>query len=141
MTSSTNTKSPIDERISRLEAIGKIDPQAAQDAAWAWIERLGARLPGHAAEYELGQLFAAGEPAAVNGQTEGMLVGWTTPDAALNPTGRGLHAIFKTATTRLGLMPWLGKKFDRSARDGGAAVSGADRPRRRSAARRAAADR
>jgi hypothetical protein len=118
MTASTSTKSPVDERISRLEAIGKIDPQAAQDAAWAWIERLGAVLPGHAAEIELGQLFAAGEPAAVDGQTEGMLVGWTTPDADLNPTGRALRAIFKTATTRLGLMPWLGKKFDRSAQRG-----------------------
>jgi len=39
----TSAKSPVDERISRLEAIGKIDPQAAQDAAWAWIERLGER--------------------------------------------------------------------------------------------------
>ena len=118
MTAFTSTKSPVDERISRLQAIEKIDPQAAQDAAWAWIERLGAGLPGHTAEIELAQLFAAGAPAVVDGQTEGILVGWTTPDADLDRTGRALGAIFKIATTRLGLMPWLGKKFDRSAQRG-----------------------
>jgi hypothetical protein len=118
MTTSTSTKTPVDERISRLEAIGKIDPQAAQDAAWAWIKRLGAGLPGHAAEVELAQLFAAGAPAVVDGQTDGMLVGWTTADSDLNRSGRALRAIAKTATTRLRLMPWLGKKFDRSAQRG-----------------------
>jgi hypothetical protein len=118
MTASASTKSPVNERISRLQAIEKIDPQAAQDAAWAWIERLGAGLPGPAAEIELAQLFAVGAPAVVDGQTEGILVGWTTPDADLNRTGRAIRAISETLTTRLGLMPWLGKKFDRSAQRG-----------------------
>jgi hypothetical protein len=118
MTASTSTKSLVDDQMSRLQAIEKIDPQAAQDAAWAWIERLGAGLPGPTAEIELAQLFAAGAPAVVDGQTDGILVGWTTPDADLNRTGRVLRAIFTTATTRLGLMPWLGKKFDRAAQRG-----------------------
>jgi hypothetical protein len=118
MTASTSTKSLVDDRMSRLQVIAKIDPQAAQDAAWAWMERLGAGLPGEAAEIELAQLFAAGAPAVVDGQTDGMLVGWTTPDADLNRTGRVLRAAAKTLTTRLGLMPWLGKKFDRPAQRG-----------------------
>ena len=118
MTVSSRTNSLVDDRISRLQAIAAIDPQAAQDAAWAWIERLGAGLPGDAAEIELAQLFAAGTPAEVDGQTDGMLVGWTTPDADLDPTGRVLHATAKAVTNRLGLMPWLGKKFDRSAQRG-----------------------
>ena len=118
MTASPSTKSHVDERISRFQAIGKIDPRAAQDAAWAWIERLGAGLPGRAAEIELAQLFAAGAPAVVDGQTQGMLVGWTTADADLDQTGRILRAIAKTATMRLGLMPWLGKKFDRAVQRG-----------------------
>jgi hypothetical protein len=118
MTASAGTNSLLSDRISRLRAIAQIDPQAAQDAAWAWMERLGARLPGDAVEIELAQLFAAGTPAVVDGQTEGMLVGWTTPDADLDRTGRVLHAVAKTVTTRLGFMPWLGKKFDRSAQRG-----------------------
>ena len=123
MTASKGTKSLVDDRISRWQAIAKIDPQAAQDAAWAWLERLGAALPGDAAQTELAQLFAAGTPAVVDGQTEGMLVGWTAPDADLDRTGRVLHAVAKTATTRLGLMPWLGKKFDRSAQRGTNSIS------------------
>jgi hypothetical protein len=123
MTASASTKSLVDDRMSRLQAIAKLDPQAAQDAAWAWMERLGAGLPGEAAEIELAQLFAAGAPAVVDGQTHGMLVGWTTPDADLNRTGRVLRAAAKTMTTRLGLMPWLGKKFDRPAQRGTNSVS------------------
>jgi hypothetical protein len=118
MTAFTGTNSLVDDRISRLQAIADIDPQAAQDAAWAWIKRLGAGLPGDAAEIELAQLFAAGTPAEVDGQTDGMLVGFTTPDADLDQTGRVLHAAAIAVTGRLGLMPWLGKKFDRSAQRG-----------------------
>jgi hypothetical protein len=92
--------------------------KAAQDPAWTRLERLGAGLPGQAAEAELAQLFAAGAPAEVDGQTEGMLVGWTTPDADLSRGGRTLRAIAKVVTERLGLMPWLGKKFDRAAARG-----------------------
>jgi hypothetical protein len=108
----------IEDQISRLHAITNVDPQAAQDAAWAWIERLGQGLPGRAAELELARLFAASPPATVDGQTEGMLVGWTEPDADLSRAGRALRAIGGIATQRLGLMPWLGKKFDRSAERG-----------------------
>jgi hypothetical protein len=118
MTASTGAKFLVDDRISRLRAIAEIDQQAAQDAVWAWIERLGAGLPGDAAEIELAQLFAAGKPAVVDGQTDGMLVGWTTPDADLDRTARVIYAAAMTLTTRLGLMPWLGKKFDRSAQRG-----------------------
>ncbi len=45
MTTFTGTDSRVADRISRLQAIAKIDPQAGHDAAWAWIERLGAGLP------------------------------------------------------------------------------------------------
>ena len=117
MTVSTSTNSVVDE-ISRLQDIAKIDPQAAQDAAWARLQRLGAGLPGPAAELELAQLFAASAPAEVDGQTEGMLVGWTTADADLDRAARAVRAIARIVTERLGLMPWLGKKFDRSAQRG-----------------------
>jgi hypothetical protein len=118
MTASTRARSTVDEQLSRLQAIANIDPQAAQDAAWAWIERLGAGLPGRDAEIALAQLFAAGTPAEVDGQTEGMLVGWTTPDADLDRAGRAIYVAARTTTERLGLMPWLGKKFDRAAQRG-----------------------
>src|SRR4051794_16441970 len=109
MTADAATNSLVNDRVSRLQAIAEIDPEAAQDAAWAWIERLGTGLPGNAAEIELARLFAAGEPAVVDGQTDGMLVGWMRPDADLDQPGRLLHAAAKTVTDRLGLMPWLGK--------------------------------
>jgi hypothetical protein len=92
--------------------------EAAQDTAWTRLERLGAGLPGQAAEAELARLFAAGTPAEVDGQTEGMLVGWTTPDSDLGRSGRVLRAVAMFVTERLGLMPWLGKKFDRAAARG-----------------------
>ena len=117
-TSSPAPETPVEQRVARLRAIADIDPQAAQDAAWAWIQRLSVALPGHAAEVELAQLFASGAPAAIDGRTKGMLVGWTTPDADLTRTGRIIRALGKTATGRLGLVPWLGKNFDRSAQRG-----------------------
>jgi hypothetical protein len=126
MTASTSTKkgtTAVDDTVARLRTIAKIDPQAAQDAVWAWIERLGAGVPGHAAEGALAQLFAAGTPAEVDGQTQGMLVGWTTAPADLDRGGRAVHAIARLVTSRLGLMPWLGKKFDRSAQRGTNSVS------------------
>jgi len=118
MTASMKARATVDDQLSRLQAIANIDPQAAQDAAWAWIERLGAGLPGHDGETALAQLFAAGTPAEMDGQTEGMLVGWTTPDADLDRAGRAIYVAARTTTERLGLMPWLGKKFDRSAQRG-----------------------
>jgi hypothetical protein len=121
MTASTSTNisaSRVAGQLSRLHDVADIDPQAAQDAAWAWLERLGRGLPGRTAEMELAELFAAGVPADVDGQTEGMLVGFTTPDTDLDRGGRAVHAIASAVTTRLGLMPWLGKKFDRAAQRG-----------------------
>ena len=118
MTTSTSTKSKVNGQVSRLQAIADLDPRAAQDAAWAWIERLEAGLPGQAAEAQLAQLFAAGAPAVVDGQTQGMFVGWTMPDAHLDRSGRAVRAIAKFVTERLGLIPWLGKKFDRASERG-----------------------
>jgi hypothetical protein len=118
MTASMKACATVDDQLSRLRVIANIDPQAAQDAAWAWIERLGAGLPGRDAEIALAQLFAAGTPAEVDGQTQGMLVGWTTPDADLDRAGRAIYIAARTTTERLGLMPWLGKKFEQAAQRG-----------------------
>lgn len=97
--------------------------QATQDEAWALLKRLRAGLPGEAAEAELAQLFVGGAPAVVDGQTEGMLVGWVVPDADLDRIGRILRTVAMFVTERLGLMPWLGKKFDRVAQRGTNSVS------------------
>ncbi|HEX6357606.1 hypothetical protein [Actinophytocola sp.] len=114
----TTAKTPVVDRVARLRTLAEVDRQTAQDAAWTWLRRLGTGLPGHDAEAQLAQLFAAGSPADVDGQTEGMLVGWTTPDADLDTAGRVIHTVARTTTTRLGLMPWLGKYFDQQARRG-----------------------
>ncbi|MDT5224536.1 MAG: hypothetical protein QOG19_1943 [Mycobacterium sp.] len=115
MTASVSENSQVEERLARWQAVADIDPQAAADAAWASIERLGAGLPGHLAEIELARLFAAGTPADVDGQTEGLLVGWATASADLDRSGRLVRALAEVMTTRLAVMPWLGKKFDRAA--------------------------
>jgi hypothetical protein len=118
MSISFSSEDSLVDRVSRLQAIADLDPQAAQDAAWAWIERLGAGLPGEDAEVELAQLFTAGAPAVVDGQTQGMFVGWTAPQADLDRSGRVVRAVARIVIDRVGLMPWLGKKFDRAAERG-----------------------
>jgi hypothetical protein len=123
MTSSTMTNTGVIPALERLQEFAETDPQAAQDAAWAWIQRLGKGLPGHTAEIELAQLFAAGSPADVDGQTAGVLLGWPAVDPALDVSGQIVRALAHTLTTRLGVMPWLGKKFDRGAQRGTNSVS------------------
>ncbi len=123
MTTSTMS-SAVAERVARLRTLAETDPQAAQDAAWAWFTRIGAQLPDHAAELELAQLFAAGDVADIDGQTEGKLVGFLNPTDDLQRTGRVIITLGKVVTGTLGLMPWLGKKFDKSARRGTNTLSG-----------------
>ncbi|TSE01076.1 hypothetical protein FOS14_04815 [Skermania sp. ID1734] len=118
MTAPSPMKASVAERVSGLRQLALIDPQAAQDAAWAWFERVGAGLPAHSAEIELAELFAVGGPADVDGQTEGILVGWTDSYAGLDTTARVLVPPLRLLTTRLGVMPWLGKKFDKQAQRG-----------------------
>jgi hypothetical protein len=121
MTTSTDRKaapSPVGRRVARLERLASTDPQAAQDAAWGWFDRLGRQLPSPAAQAELADLFAAGAPASsVDGQTQGLVVGWLPRHPALNAGGKALHAA-ATVTGRLGALPWLGKRFDTDAKRG-----------------------
>lgn len=117
MTASTTT-STVTQRVAALQVLAMSDPLAAQDAVWAWFQRLGAQLPAQAAELELAQLFAAGTPADVDGQTEGLLVGFLAPRDDLARLGRNILRIGNFVVGRLGLMPWLGKKFDKAAGQG-----------------------
>jgi hypothetical protein len=122
MTTSTTTTS-VSERVAALRELAQSDPQAAQDAVWGWLHRLGADLPHPSAEAELAELFAAGAPAVVDGPTEGLLVGWVPAAGDLDSSGRFVYRTAHLVTERLGLMPWLGKKFDRPADRGTNMVS------------------
>jgi hypothetical protein len=103
----TNTAAvPVASRLAGLNALAEDDPQAAQDAAWAWVQRLGKELPGAAAELELAELFGAGAPADVDGQTDGLLVGWVTAPADLDRDGRRVLLTARGVSGRV--MPWLG---------------------------------
>jgi hypothetical protein len=104
-------------RLAELRELAATDPTAAQDAAWAGLQDLGSELPGKASELALSELFAAGKPADVNGQTEGLLVGWPSRAPDLDAFGRLLLLPAAQAVTRV-TMPWLGKKFDQAARRG-----------------------
>ncbi|MDC0661365.1 hypothetical protein [Marinobacter sp. SS21] len=110
-------KQAVAARIAALRTLAESDPLAAQDATWAWFQRLGAELPGEAAEAELAAIFAAGQPADVDGQTEGLLVGWLAPQD-LDRAGSFVYRSARTVVEKLGVLPWLGKKFDKSAQRG-----------------------
>jgi hypothetical protein len=120
----TSTTSTVAERVAHLKELAKTDPQAAQDAVWGWLQRVGRQLPAPAALTELAKLFTTSTPAtSVDGQTEGLLVGWVPRHPALNRGGKGLHASAKTVTTRFGVLPWLGKRFDAHAKHGTNSIS------------------
>jgi hypothetical protein len=122
MTTSTATASA-SERVAQLRDLAETNPQAAQDAVWGWLHRLGSGLPHHSAEAELAELFAAGTPAVVDGPTEGLLVGWVPAPGDLDTSGRLVYRAAHAVTERFGVMPWLGKKFDRPAQRGTNMVS------------------
>jgi hypothetical protein len=120
----TTISTPVGERVAHLKELAKTDQQAAQDAVWGWFHRVGKQLPTPRALAELAELFTASTPAtSVDGQTEGMLVGWAPRHHALNRGGKGLHAVAKTVTIRLGVLPWLGKRFDAQAKRGTNSIS------------------
>jgi hypothetical protein len=94
----------VGERVETLRKLATTDPVGAREAAWAWIEQLGARARSDRSEAltELQDLFMCGQPADdVSGQTEGLLVATTTHPLA----DRAL------ATITDAWMPWLGKRF------------------------------
>jgi hypothetical protein len=121
MTSSTSQKSTskVAERVAHLRQLSHTDPQAAQDAVWGWFQRVGRELPAEAALAELQALFTTSTaPSGVDGQTEGILVGWVPPHPKLNLGGKALQTTAVTVTKRLGILPWLGKRFDGEAKGG-----------------------
>ena len=101
-------------RLAALRALAETEPIAAQDAVWSWLQRVGAELPGAAAELELAELFALGTAADVDGQTAGLLVGWCNP-SGLDRGGSVVYNVARWAVTLTGIMPWVGKKFDKAA--------------------------
>lgn len=99
------------ERVAALRDLAQTDPVSAQDAAWAWFQRLGhaaAADPGSAAE-GLADLFSCGQPSRdLDGPTDGILVA-----PMIHPLIDGLAR----AVTRI-WMPWQGKRFDASSQHG-----------------------
>lgn len=119
----TTTESRNATRVRELSKLAQNDPRAAQEAAWAWFAKLGAELPSPEAEAELATLFAAGSPADVDGETEGLLVGFRSP-ADLDRTCSVLLPIVKGFMKFAPQIPWLGKNFDKEAGQGINAVTG-----------------
>ena len=104
-TRKTQTTTSTPERVAVLRELAERDPLAAQDAAWAWFERLGrlAVQDRASAAEQLAELFACGQPSrGIDGPTDGILVApliHPIPDRILR----------YLAATR---MPWLGKRFN-----------------------------
>jgi hypothetical protein len=115
----TSITAPVAERVEHLKQLASSHPQAAQDAVWGWLHRVGGPLPDPEAQGELDELFTTSRPATdVDGPAEGFLVRWAARHPALNRGGKGFHALAKTVTVRLGLPLWLGKRFDARAKRG-----------------------
>ena len=91
-------------RVAELHELARSDATGARDQAWQWFRQAGRGLRSdrRAAMSELAALFAAGRPpAAIDGETQGALIGWAAarvPDYLL------------TALTDRWL-PWAGKRF------------------------------
>ena len=103
----TQTQSPTLERLEKLRALAASDPVTAQRETWQWFQDAGGRIASDrdAAIGELEELFNAGSPSeGIDGQTEGILVGFTLQSLF----DRGVAAITGA------WMPWAGKRFDAS---------------------------
>jgi hypothetical protein len=101
----TSAATDLPDVTAEIERLRTLDHEHATDEAWSWITHLQQQLQGNrpGAEQATAALFAAGEPSrGLDGQTEGMLVGWVAP----RPFTQVLRAV-----TRIWL-PWQGKHFD-----------------------------
>lgn len=123
MNTKTKTDNDVARRVRALNELAAKDPQAAQDAVWAWLARLGEELPSAEAHDELMAIYAASAPADVDGYTAGMLVGFIDPEG-LDQSGRILFRVVKAVIALAPTLPWLGKKFDQDAQRGTNAVAG-----------------
>lgn len=108
------TRDTVAARLERLRRLAEIDRDAAQAEAWAWFAEAGQRVAAGGQQredalVELGELFAAGTPARIDGPTEGMLVSFTAKP--------GLDRIMAAITTVW--LPWAGKTFDEASARGG----------------------
>jgi hypothetical protein len=121
----TEKATQVASRVAALKTLAETDPQAAQDAVWEWFRRVGDELPSAAAEEELNVLFKTSTDAsAVDGQSKGILVGWVAPKQGLDAAGKGLMHLGIGVTKKLGVLPWLGKRFDSSTQQGINSVTG-----------------
>ena len=114
MTTTTLTateSATIASRVAELRELAATDQAAAQDAAWAWFERLGAQTASErvAASDQLSVLFGHGTPSrGIDGPTDGILVA-----PLIHPRVDGL---LRGLTRHY--MPWMGKSFEPGAQVG-----------------------
>jgi hypothetical protein len=108
------------ERVAVLRELSSTDPVAAQDAAWGWFERLGRLAAGDRedAARQLSDLFGCGRPSqGIDGPTDGILVA-----PLIHPR---VDAVARRITSVW--MPWMGKRFDASAKRGDNRLVGSTR--------------
>lgn len=99
------------ERVESLRILAKSDPLNAQDATWAWIQRMGrlAAKDRERAARELDALFALGlPPENIDGPVDGLLV-----STMFGPRSDALARRVLSNWT-----PWRGKRFHASEQRG-----------------------
>jgi hypothetical protein len=104
-TTTNGAATAISRRVAGLRQTANSDPDAARDAAWAWLldARRRAGRQRSAIAHELSQLFRLGQvPQGLDGTTEGILV---TP--LIHPV---VDVVVRSVTSIW--MPWQGKAFD-----------------------------
>ena len=93
-------------------------PPGCPGAAWAWIERLGAGLPGRRRRDRPGATVRRGQPPRWTGRRTACWSAGPHPTPTSTARGEQYTSPPEAAPNGSGLMPWLGKKFDRSAQRG-----------------------
>lgn len=96
------------ERVAALRDLARADPVGAQDATWAWFERLGKAAADDraGAADQLADLFSCGQPSRnLDGPTDGILVA-----PLIHPRVDALARILTHFW-----MPWQGKRFNAEA--------------------------
>jgi hypothetical protein len=102
----------VERYVTRVQELAESDPGLAKRLAWNQIRLAGARARRHPEEAResLNRMFRLGVPPdpPIEGPTNGILVTPVMPRVAEVPL-RGLTEAW---------MPWMGKRFDQSARTG-----------------------
>ena len=117
--SKTTSTSGIPARVAALRDVAERDPVTAQDAAWAWLQRMDKQIDKDATLPDnLDELFSCGQPSVgIDGPTDYMVI-WYKVNPALDLLIATMLKLYN---------PFLGKRFDAAQSTGDNMATGVGR--------------